>query len=135
MIWNSLHSDRGHERYWHVIVPFLLIAAGYTVGGLTTLPWLGVPALALAVISFSALLGPLLAIPPTFLKGKSMAAGIAAMNTIGMIGGFVGPYWMGVAKDFTGDYQRGLLTLTIPSLVAAGIMLHMRRMTRRQAAA
>jgi ACS family tartrate transporter-like MFS transporter len=42
---------------------------------------------------------------------------------------------MGVAKDFTGDYQRGLLTLTIPSLVAAGIMLHMRRMARRQAAA
>jgi ACS family tartrate transporter-like MFS transporter len=135
MIWNSLHSDRGHERYWHVIVPFLLIAAGYTVGGLTRLPWLGVPALALAVISFSALLGPLLAIPPTFLKGKSMAAGIAAMNTIGMIGGFVGPYWMGVAKDFTGDYQRGLLTLTIPSLVAAGIVLHMRRMARRPAAA
>lgn len=61
-----------------------------------------------------------------------MAAGIAAMNTVGMVGGFLGPYWMGIAKDFTGDYQHGLLTLALPSLVAAGIMLHMRRMVRRQ---
>jgi ACS family tartrate transporter-like MFS transporter len=131
MVLNALHSDRRRERYWHVIIPFLIIAAGYTVGGLSTLPWLTVPALALAVISYSSLLGPQLAIPPTFLKGKTMAAGIAAMNTVGMLGGFIGPYWMGIAKDFTGDYQRGLLTLTVPNLVAAGIMLLMWRTSRR----
>jgi MFS transporter, ACS family, tartrate transporter len=127
MILNARHSDRSVERYWHVIIPFLIIACGYAVGGVTTLPWLAVPALAASVISYSSLLGPLLAIPPTFLKGKSMAAGIAAMNTIGMVGGFLGPYWMGLAKDFTGDYQHGLLTLTIPNLIAAGIILRMRR--------
>ena len=126
-----LHSDRSRERYWHVIVPFLMIAAGYAVGGLSTLPWLAVPALAMAVISYSSLQGPLLSIPSTFLKGKTMAAGIAAMNTLGMLGGFIGPYWMGIAKDFTGDYQHGLLTLTIPSLAAAGIMLLMWRNSLR----
>ncbi len=123
MVLNALHSDRSRERYWHVIIPFLIIAACYTAGGLSTLPWLAVPALAMGVISYSSLQGPLLSIPSTFLKGKTMAAGIAAMNTLGMLGGFIGPYWMGIAKDFTGDYQRGLLTLTIPSLAAAGIML------------
>jgi len=61
-----------------------------------------------------------------------MAAGIAAMNTIGMLGGFLGPYWMGIAKDLTGDYQHGLLTLTVPSLIAAGIMLWLRRNSLRQ---
>ncbi len=132
MVLNALHSDRGGERYWHVIVPFLLISAAYIVGGLSTLPWLAVPALAVAVISFSALLGPLLAIPPTFLKGKSMAAGIAAMNTVGMLGGFIGPYWMGIAKDLTGDYQHGLLTLTLPALIAAGIVILMWRNSRKQ---
>ncbi len=131
MVLNALHSDRSVERYWHVIVPFLIIAGGYGVGGAARHPWLAVPALVVSVMSFSSLLGPLLAIPPTFLKGKSMAAGIAAMNTIGMVGGFLGPYWMGLAKDFTGDYQHGLLTLTIPSLMAAGIMLHMRRNAMR----
>jgi ACS family tartrate transporter-like MFS transporter len=133
MVLNALHSDRRRERYWHVIVPFLVIASGFVVGGLSAAPWLAVPALSAGVISYSALLGPLLAIPSTFLKGKTMAAGIAAMNTVGMIGGFVGPYWMGIAKDLTGDYQRGLLTLTLPSLAGAGIMMLMRRDAQRVA--
>ncbi len=132
MVLNALHSDRSRERYWHVILPFLLMAAGYAIGGTSSLPWMAVPALAATVIAYTALLGPLLAIPPTFLKGKSMAAGIAAMNTVGMLGGFIGPYWMGIARDLTGDYQHGLLTLTIPSLIAAGIVLLMRRTNRKQ---
>jgi len=60
-----------------------------------------------------------------------MAAGIAAMNTLGMLGGFIGPYWMGLAKDLTGNYQRGMLTLTIPSLIAAGIMFRMMIQAKR----
>ena len=127
MVLNALHSDRNRERYWHVAVPFLVIACGFLVGGLSTLAWLAVPALAVAVIAHSSMQGPLLAIPPMFLKGRTMAAGIAAMNTVGMLGGFIGPYWMGIARDWTGDYQHGLLTLTVPALAAAGIVLWMRR--------
>jgi len=130
MILNAIHSDRVRERYWHVIVPFLVVTAGYLVGGLSSLPWIAVPALAVAVISYSSLQGPLLSIPAIFLKGRSAAAGIAAMNTIGILGGFIGPYWMGLAKDFTGDYQRGLLTLTIPSFAAGAIMFAMSRSLR-----
>jgi len=132
MILNAMHSDRSGERYWHVIIPFLIITGGFAVGGLSTAPWLAVPALAITVIANRSLHGPNLSIPSTFLKGKSMAAGIAAMNTIGMLGGFLGPYWMGIAKDLTGDYQHGLLTLTVPSLIAAGIMLWLRRNSLRQ---
>jgi len=132
MIVNARHSDRGGERYWHIIIPFVLIAFGYAVGGLSTLPWLGVPAFAVAVISHSSLQGPLLSLPSTFLKGKTMAAGIAAMNTIGMLGGFLGPYWMGIAKDLTGNYQHGLLTLTIPTLIAAALIQSMWRNARQQ---
>jgi ACS family tartrate transporter-like MFS transporter len=127
MILNAIHSDRARERYWHVIVPFLVISSGFLIGGVSSLPWIAVPALAAAVISHSSLQGPLLSIPAIFFKGRSMAAGIAAMNMIGMLGGFVGPYWMGLAKDFTGDYQRGLLTLTIPAFIAAAIMFAMWR--------
>jgi MFS transporter, ACS family, tartrate transporter len=132
MIVNAQHSDRSGERYWHAAIPFLIIAAGFLVGGLFTEARLAVPALSATVIAYMAMLGPMMAIPPLFLKGKSMAAGIAAMNTIGMLGGFLGPYWMGIAKDLTGDYQHGLLTLTIPSLAAAGIVLWMRKVALRQ---
>jgi len=61
-----------------------------------------------------------------FLKGRAAAAGIALMNTIGILGGFVGPYWMGIAKDLTGNYRRGLLTMAVPMLVGAGTMLYLR---------
>ncbi len=127
MILVALHSDRKGERHWHAATGFLLIAAGFLVGGSSTRAWVAVPALAVAVIAHASMQGPLLAIPPMFLKGRSMAAGIAAMNTIGILGGFIGPYWMGIAKDLTGDYQHGLLTLTIPAVTAAGIVLWMRR--------
>jgi len=132
MILNAIHSDRVCERYWHVIIPFLVITCGFLVGGISTLPWIAVPALAAMVISHSSLQGPLLSIPAIFLKGRSAASGIAAMNTIGMLGGFLGPYWMGVAKDLTGDYQRGLLTLTVPGFIAAATMFVMWRSSRKQ---
>ena len=131
MVLNALHSDRRRERYWHVAIPFLVIATGYLIGGLSMTAWLAVPAFAAVVIAHSSMQGPLLAIPPTFLKGRSMAAGIAAMNTIGMLGGFIGPYWMGIAKDLTGDYQHGLLTLTLPALAAAAIVLWMGKRASR----
>jgi MFS transporter, ACS family, tartrate transporter len=131
MILNALHSDRRNERYWHIIIPFLIMAAGYLTAGLSTRPWLAVPGLALSVIAYASLQGPMLAVPSIFLKGRSAAAGIAAMNMVGMLGGFIGPYWMGVTKDFFGNYQRGLLTLALPSLGAASIMLIMLRQSRR----
>ncbi|MBV8632111.1 MAG: MFS transporter [Silvibacterium sp.] len=135
MILNALHSDRSRERYWHAAIPFAVISVGYLVGGLSVSAWLAVPALGTVVIAHSALQGPLLSIPSMFLKGKGMAAGIAAMNTIGILGGFLGPYWMGVAKDLTGDYLHGLLTLTVPALAAAGMVLWLRRAQRPALAA
>lgn len=130
MILNAQHSDRSGDRYWHTALPFLFMSGAFLVSGLSKSPWLAVPALALVTIAQNAMLGPVVAIPPTFLKGKSMAAGMAAMNTIGMVGGFLGPYWMGYAKDLTGDYQHGLLVLTIPCLLAALLTLWMGRTAR-----
>jgi len=131
MILNAWHSDRSGERYLHVGIPFVFITAGYLFGGLSSYawvgPWLAVPALAGATIGYNASMGPQWAIPPKFMKMEHAAAGIAALNTIGILGGFVGPWWLGVAKDLTGNYERGLLTMTVPSLAAFAIMLVMRQ--------
>jgi nitrate/nitrite transporter NarK len=54
---------------------------------------------------------------------------------LGILGGFIGPYWMGLARDLTGNYQRGLLTMTAPLLLAAAIMLHLRRQAHAGTAA
>jgi ACS family tartrate transporter-like MFS transporter len=127
MVWNATHSDRRRERFLHTIVPFLLFATGFLIGGISTAAWLAVPALAIVAISYNSAQGPLMSIPAIFLKGKQAAAGFAMINTIGMVGGFLGPYWMGLAKDFTGDYQHGLLTLTAPALCAAVLLAGIRK--------
>ena len=67
-----------------------------------------VAALAASFIAFMSMLGPANAVPMQFLAGRAAAAGIAAMNTITMFAGFVGPYWMGVMKDHTGSYDGGI---------------------------
>ena len=77
--------------------------------------------------------GPLWSLPGSFFQGRSAAAGIATINMIGMIGGFLGPYFVGFAKDLTGDYQRGLLFMSIPMLLGAAIMFYLRAETRRPA--
>jgi len=122
--WNS---DRTGERKLHIAVPCLLMAVGFVVGGLTRLPVVGVLAFAVTVMAYNGAQGPVLTLPATFLRGRSAAIGYAAVVAIGIPGGFVGPYWMGVARELTGDYQRGLLTLAIPSALAAGVIFWLSR--------
>jgi ACS family tartrate transporter-like MFS transporter len=119
MLLGASHSDRTGERFLHILVPMLLMAAGFLIGGSTTHALLAVPAFAIALIGYNALQGPILSLPASFLSGRTSAIGYAFMNMIGMTGGFIGPYWMGRARDLTGNYQRGLLTLAIPSVIAA----------------
>jgi hypothetical protein len=68
------------------------MAVCYLIGGLSTAPFWRFLRWPLRSISYYALQGPLLALATSFLHGKSAAAGIAAMNTIGILGGFIGPF-------------------------------------------
>ena len=135
MLLGAMHSDRAHSRsqgrYWHIIPCCLVMAATLAVCGLSTSPLVVISALVFLQISYNSMQGPFWALPASFFKGRSAAAGIAAVNTLGIIGGFVGPYWMGIARDLTGNHQRGLITLSIPMLAAAGIMLYMRYQAHR----
>ena len=135
MLWNGAHSDRIGERRLHCIVPCVVMAAGYLAASLATEWWLVVASLGASFIAFNALLGPAVSVPTEFMAGRAAAAGIAAMNTITMFSGFVGPYWMGVVKDATGSYQLGVRGLLIPALAAAGVMhLLTRSLARRKVA-
>jgi ACS family tartrate transporter-like MFS transporter len=123
---NGILSDRRRAPFAHIIPGCFMMAFGFIVFGLATSPIVSVTALLVMALGHFSMQGPLWAIATSFLSGRSAAAAIAAMNTIGIVGGFVGPYWMGIAKDLTGNYQRGLLTMSVPMLLAAGIMLHLR---------
>jgi ACS family tartrate transporter-like MFS transporter len=122
MLLNGAHSDHTQERALHCIVPCMVMAVGFVAASYARTPWLVVAALAASFISFQSMQGPALALPTQFLAGRAAATGIAAMNTITMFSGFVGPYWMGQMKDFTGSYQAGLRGLALPALGAAALM-------------
>ena len=61
------------------------------------------------------------AMPAALLSGPAAAAGIALVNSIGNLGGFVGPYLVGVMKDATGSTDGGLITLAV--ILAFGAFL------------
>lgn len=131
----SASSDRSGERTLHCIVPCCVTAAAFFVASYGRPAWLVVLALAISFCASMALLGPALAVPTQFLAGRAAAAGIAAMNTITMFSGFLGPYWMGVMKDATGTYWLGLRGLIIPSLGAAVAMVMLTRSLARHSPA
>ena len=89
------HSDRTGERVWHVALPSFLGAAGLIGGTLTGDPVLALVALIAAAIGICAALPAFWTLPTALLSGTAAAGGIALINSIGNIGGFVGPYAVG----------------------------------------
>lgn len=120
LLW-SISSDRHGERRWHLIVACTVAATG-----LVTAAWLGSSYWALAAMSVATigLYGTKPAfwpLPSEFLCGTGAAAGIALVNSIGGLGGFIGPYVLGWLKDATGSYDAGIYFLACSALVSASI--------------
>jgi ACS family tartrate transporter-like MFS transporter len=127
MITAGWFSDYRRERHLHLVFFLLLQAGTYVVMGLTTLPALFVAAYAIGFVASMSIQAVFWLIPGDVLQGKSAAAGLAAVGSIGMVGAFVGPYVWGVALDYTGSYHAGLLALFVPYAVAALIIAVLRR--------
>jgi len=118
------HSDRTGERRWHVAVPCLIGATGFILTVLAP----ATPAFALATLSIAAFgiwgtLGPFWTLPIAFLRGTAAAGGIALVNSIGNVGGFVGPFLMGWIREWTGGFTAGLLTLAAILVAGAALVL------------
>lgn len=134
MLLSGWHSDRTRERYIHVLVPTLGMAAAFLAAAFSVPPAIIFTAFAILFITEMALQPPVWALPSSMLHGKPAAVGIATINTVSICGGFVGPWWIGRAYDITGSYQRGLLTLVIPTLIASAIILVARRYSKAEIA-
>lgn len=112
-------SDKYNERRWTLFVALALTAGGLLAAGLLTGSFLIVGVVAVAAVGIYGAKPPFWPLPSTFLVGNAAAAGIALINSIGNLGGFVGPYALGWIKDSTQSYQAGLFFLAALSLVAA----------------
>jgi MFS transporter, ACS family, tartrate transporter len=129
------HSDMSAERVWHVALPAALSSFAFAISAALQSPALVLVALAVAAIGICSTLAPFWAMPPQFLSGKGAAAGIAAINAVGNLGGFIGPYAVGWALQETGNYSGGMMILAGFLLAAAALVLAMGRFKRLALAA
>jgi ACS family tartrate transporter-like MFS transporter len=112
-------SDRMNERRWNLFIGCVFSTVGLVIAGMTMGTWWALVGMSIAAMGFYGSKGPFFAMPPMFLSGAGLAAGIAWINSIGNLGGFFGPWYVGVMKDLTGSYAGGLYGLALLGLIAA----------------
>jgi ACS family tartrate transporter-like MFS transporter len=126
MVFWGRHSDRKLERKWHVAIALLVAAGGIAAAAGLDNPVQKMIALSIAGFGIFGCLPVIWTLPAAFLSGAAAAGGIAAVNSLGNLAGFFGPYAMGWIKDSTGGFGAGLLCLSGAGLVgvAALLLLH-----------
>jgi ACS family tartrate transporter-like MFS transporter len=120
LVFISRHSDRTGERKLHVAIPLALAALAFALSTVVT-PVLAIAALAVGLFFLLGAHPVFWTMPAALLSGTAAAAGIALVNSIGNLGGFVGPYLVGLMKDATGSTDGGLVTLSL--ILAIGAVL------------
>jgi ACS family tartrate transporter-like MFS transporter len=124
MVFVGRASDRRRERRRVVAACALATAAGLVVAlTFQRHAWLLVSGFAIAQIGLRCGAGVFWALPPELLGTRSAAAGIALINAVGGVGGFIGPTLIGAVLDATGGYTGGLLALAAALVVEAILVL------------
>jgi len=122
MIVVAAHSDRTGERRWHVAGSTWLAAVGLATSAVAGVPALSFVALSFAAVGLYSATPPFWPLPTAFLRGAGAAGGIAFINAVGNLGGFVGPYVMGWMKDLSGGYAPGIGVLAACA-TASGVLV------------
>jgi ACS family tartrate transporter-like MFS transporter len=122
IVWGHV-TDRMMERRWNLFFACLLASVGLITAGILTGSYWALAGMAAATIGFYGMKTPFWPLPSTFLTGTAAAAAIALINSIGNVGGFVGPIVVGTLKDATGSFEAGLYVLTGCALMSAIVTL------------
>jgi MFS transporter, ACS family, tartrate transporter len=126
MVVIGLHSDRSGERRWHAALPAFVgaIALGFAANLTSVGPVIVL--ISIAVLGVFSMMGPFWAMPTALLTGTAGAAGIAFINSVGNLGGFCGPYIIGVMRTSTGQFKGGLGIVAGALALSGGLALTIR---------
>jgi MFS transporter, ACS family, tartrate transporter len=119
MVLVSRSSDRRLERRYHAAISALAGGIGWLLLGTTTSPVVSILLLSLVAAGIYSMFGPFWSLPSEFLTAYAAASGIAFINSTGNLGGFAGPYAIGLIEDKTGSLHWGLAFVGISMLVSA----------------
>ena len=120
---NGWHSDRTGERRWHAAMCVFVCAVTLTLAVLAS----SNPALSIAIFvlvggSFYGFQPCFWAVPTMFLSESAAAASIGLINSVGNLGGFIGPFVVGYLVTRTHSFTAGLIYL-VASLLIAGVLM------------
>ncbi len=116
-------SDRTGDRRWTLFITCLIATGGLIMAGMTMGTWWSLAGVCLSTAGFYGTKGPFWSMPTMLLTGTAAAGGIAWINSIGNVGGALGPALVGWLKTTTGSYAGGLYGLAVFTGIAAVIAL------------
>lgn len=119
----AVRSDRTGERKMHTAIPLAIGAIALIGAGITGNPFISMAFLTLSLSGLYCFKGPFFALPPMLLAPSTTVVGIALINSIGNLGGFLGPYAIGLLKEYTGSTGAGLIFLSVMLLIGFVLVL------------
>jgi ACS family tartrate transporter-like MFS transporter len=122
VLWGR-HSDHTGERSWHVAIAYCVSSIGLIATSLMVDPIMTMAMLVIAAMGQSSTGPTFWSLPTAMLSGTAAAGGIALINAVGNLGGFLGPTLMGSIRDATGSFNLGLLVIATGALVAGLVLL------------
>lgn len=117
-LWSRDATRRG-VRSWHIAIPSLLGALSIPLALYMQSPTASIAVVTVTACAIFCALPNFWALPARVLSGAAAAAGIALINTVGNLAGFVAPYITGVVRDATGSYQASMLVVGALMLMSA----------------
>ena len=130
MVLVSRSSDRRLERRYHSAIPIAVAGIAMVLLGATNSPPLSIVLWSFVAMGIYSFFGPFFSIPSKFLAGFSAAAGIALINSVGNLGGFVGPSVIGAIAKGSTEIYRGLAVAGVALTLSAVLVLLLPRRER-----
>jgi len=125
-VWWGRHSDRKNERVLHLVAVAVLGFAGFAAASVfESLSW-QILCLCLALMGVYGSFPVFWTLPTAFLTGTAAAAGIALINSLGNLAGYVGPQVVAWLTQGSGDFGRALFALGLSMLTPAIVALALR---------
>jgi MFS family permease len=133
MVVNGRHSDRTGERCWHVAIPAIIGGAAFVVSGVPGVSGVtGIIALTVAASGVLSSLSAFWSLPTGILSGTAAAVGIAWINSVGNLAGYVSPFMIGKIRDATGSMTWALVTLATSMLIGGLLAVYITKVGKQR---
>ena len=122
MVIAGMHSDRRQERCWHTGLAAFAAVAGLVAAAYSSAPALVISGMTLGMMGAQSMAGPFWAMATVQIGGRA-AAGIAVINSVANLGGYLGPYIIGLFRSQNGQFRGGLLAIALVVAISGSLAL------------